>query len=170
LYFIMPILIVVEQIIIEASPVHVWESLVRTEDYPFWNPYLCEAEGEIKLNNHVCFSVRPPGRRRLRFNFKIEHLAAQKDLRLIYHPYVTGLLDRDWNMHLEAIGPHRTRFTQRVLFRGRLVPHYELKLQPATRAGLQEMNAALKQRAEHRRRSLPETMSVSFLKSAISSG
>lgn len=146
---------IVESVLIESSPAHVWEILVRPDRYREWNEFLVDAQGQFSPGGSIRVTVRPPGGRPHRFRFHVERLVPREDIRLSYIPYVSGLLDRDWDLHLEALGANRTRFTQHLLFRGRLVPLYGARLERASRAGLRAMNAALKARAEARPKKSP---------------
>lgn len=146
----LPILLINERVVIDAMAPEVWKALTDLPNYPHWNPFLPHAHGEVCAGGHIRFTMRPPHRRALRFNFKVTRVVPDQDLRLEYIPYVSGYLDREWDILVQPIGRTQTAVIQRMLFRGRLVPHYQPRLEPAVREGLRAMNNGLKDWVERR--------------------
>ena len=146
----LPILLINERVVIDAMAPEVWKVLTDLPDYPHWNPFLPHAQGEVRTGAHIRFTMRPPHRRALRFNFKVTRVVPDQDLRMEYIPFTRGYLDREWDILVQSIGRTQTAVTQRMLFRGRFVPHYQSRLEPAVREGLQAMNRGLKEWVERR--------------------
>jgi hypothetical protein len=71
----------------------------------------------------------------------------EKGFRWLGHLGVPGIFDGEHTHTLEPMGPGRTRYVQSERFRGVLVPFVGAMLKDTTR-GFEEMNRALKARAE----------------------
>lgn len=61
---------------------------------------------------------------------------------------IPGLLDAEHYFQIEPLGPSQVRFVQGERFSGLLVPLAKRSLERGARAGFEEMNAAMKLRAE----------------------
>lgn len=73
---------------------------------------------------------------------------AGEELRWLGHLIIPGLFDGEHAFQIERLGDHQSKFIQRERFRGLLVPLLWRSIEPGTRRGFEEMNAALKRRAE----------------------
>jgi hypothetical protein len=71
------------------------------------------------------------------------------ELRWLGHLGVRGLFDGEHCFRIDSIGAKRTRFVQEERFTGLLAPLVLRFIQRQTQQGFQEMNQALKSRAEH---------------------
>ena len=83
-------------------------------------------------------------------NFRPKVLKAEpnRELRWLGHLVVPGLFDGEHIFVIEPLGPDRVRFIQREIFTGLLVPLFARGLDADTQRGFEEMNKALKVRAE----------------------
>ena len=59
-----------------------------------------------------------------------------------------GIFDGEHIFSIEPLGTNQARFVQREIFTGLLVPLFTRELDTNTRRGFEEMNQALKARAE----------------------
>jgi hypothetical protein len=84
------------------------------------------------------------------FRPKVLNAEANRELRWLGHLLVRGLFDGEHSFTLVPLGETRVRFVQREVFRGLLVPLFSGGLNRDTRRGFEEMNRALKERAEER--------------------
>ena len=66
----------------------------------------------------------------------------------VWYLLMPGLFDGEHSLEIQPLGENRTRFVQRETFRGLLVPLSARGLLENTRRGFEEMNRALKERAE----------------------
>ena len=82
------------------------------------------------------------------FRPKILNAEPNRELRWLGHLFVPGLFDGEHSFTIEPLGHARVRFVQREIFRGLLVPLFSRGLDRDTRRGFEEMNRALKERAE----------------------
>jgi hypothetical protein len=71
-----------------------------------------------------------------------------RELRWLGRLLVPGLFDGEHIFIIELLGAERVRFIQREIFTGMLVPFLTGALDRDTRHGFEEMNQALKDRAE----------------------
>jgi hypothetical protein len=71
-----------------------------------------------------------------------------RELRLMAPLIRPGLFDREHIIRIEAVEPGRVRFGQRVVYGGLLVPLFALSVQRMIRRGFEQMNRAIKARAE----------------------
>lgn len=71
-----------------------------------------------------------------------------RELRWLGHLLIPGLFDGEHIFTIEPLGANRVRFVQREIFTGLLVPLLASGLDTDTRRGFEEMNQALKVRAE----------------------
>ncbi len=71
-----------------------------------------------------------------------------RELRWLGRLFMPGLFDGEHSFSIEPLGEGRVRFDQRERFRGVLVPLLSKMLDSDMRSGFEEMNRALKLRAE----------------------
>jgi hypothetical protein len=71
-----------------------------------------------------------------------------QELRWLGHLWFSGLFDGEHSFSIEPLGEGWVRFIQRERFGGLLVPFHSKMLDRDTRRGFEEMNRALKVRAE----------------------
>ena len=71
-----------------------------------------------------------------------------RELRWLGHLWLPGLFDGEHSFSIELLGEGRVRFIQRERFKGLLVPFLSKMLDWDTQRGFNEMNWALKLRAE----------------------
>ena len=130
-----------------AAPIpKVWAILVDFPRYPEWNPYIRSIEGEPRpgARLHVC--VVPAQHRERRYSPVVVKAAEGEELGWKGR-YWHRLMLVEHSFRLEHDGPG-TRFRQDASFSGFLVRFVGDEQRAAFRGGLEEMNAALKRRAE----------------------
>ncbi|MEA2131661.1 MAG: hypothetical protein QOJ85_4552 [Solirubrobacteraceae bacterium] len=93
--------------------------------------------------------IAPPGGRTMTFKPTVLSAEAGRELRWLGRFLVPGLFDGEHSFRLEELAGGRTRLTQAERFRGLLVGPLSGTLEK-TRLGFEQMNRALKQRAEAR--------------------
>jgi hypothetical protein len=132
---------------IDASPVAVWAALTDTSAYAEWNPFMSKLEGELTAGAKLEVRIGPPGARPMSFKPTVLAAEPERELRWIGHFIVPGLIDGEHSLLLEPLPGGRTRFTQMECFTGLLVRPLQSML-GKTQLGFEQMNAALKARAE----------------------
>ncbi len=134
---------------ISAPPAEVWKILTTFPALPEWNPFMRSAEGEKVVGERLKIYLKPP--KGLGMTIKPTVLKADEDseFRWLGHLGVSGLFDGEHYFTIEALDGGKVRFTQGEIFTGLLVPLMGLLgVFKNTILGFEEMNSALKQRAE----------------------
>ncbi len=136
------------EIEIAASPERVWQILVDFSQFPAWNPFIKKAEGEIKEGNRLKVHLAPPGGTGMTFDPVVKRVILHREFCWLGHLIIPGLFDGEHIFEILPTDNGEVRFVQRETFRGILVPLFWKSLETSTKQGFQDMNAALKQRAE----------------------
>ena len=132
-----------------ATPARrVWEILTDFAGFPKWNPFIRRARGNLVEGERLEVMMQPSGARGMTFSPTVLTVEADRELRWIGHLFVPGLFDGEHIFTIEPLGTGRVRFTQREIFTGLFVPLLALMLDTDTQRGFDEMNKALKARAE----------------------
>jgi hypothetical protein len=117
------------------------------ERYPEWNPFIRRISGEPRSGERLTVRIEPPESRGMTFRPRVLPMPRGEELGWIGHLLVPGLFDGEHHLEVEALDAGRSRFTQREVFRGLLVPLTGRSLRN-TEKGFEAMNRALKARAE----------------------
>lgn len=134
------------QIRIAASPVDVWQVLTDFGRYPEWNPFIRAIEGQAEAGARLRVEIDAAGKRHV-FQPRVLQATQARCLRWLGRIGFPGLFDGEHGFFLEAEGAG-TLLRQTESFQGFLVPLLWRDVGPATQAGFEAMNAALKARAE----------------------
>jgi hypothetical protein len=137
------------EIEINASAEKVWQLLTDFDAYPQWNPFIRSINGKPESNTKLQIFVQPSGSRGMKFNPTILKAEPQKELRWLGSLFVRGLFEGEHIFNIEALAEDKVKFMQRERFSGLLVPLFWRSLDTDTRRGFNEMNVALKERAEN---------------------
>ena len=136
------------EIDIQASAGWVWHILTDFAAYPTWNPFVRRISGEATQGARLEVYLQPSGARGVTLHPTVLRAEAGRELRWLGHFGVAGLFDGEHIFAMEPLGSERVHFVQQEFFRGLLVPFLAHSLDKDTRRGLEEMNQALKIRAE----------------------
>jgi hypothetical protein len=136
------------EIEIESTTERVWELLIDFARFPHWNPFIRRASGEIKAGAQLEVYLQPSGAAGMTFRPTILKVETNRELRWLGRLMIPGLFDGEHIFTIEPLGTNRVRFVQREIFTGVLVPLFARGLSTDTRRGFEEMNQALKARAE----------------------
>ena len=134
------------EIEIDASPERVWGVLTDFGSYPEWNPFIRRIGGEPVVGRRLEVRIEPPEGRGLTFKPSVRNVEPNRELAWLGHLLLPGIFDGEHHLELEP-RDGGTLFVQREEFRGILVPLFGGGLEK-TRRGFEQMNAALKRRAE----------------------
>ena len=132
---------------IDAPPERVWEVLTDFHHYPEWNGFLRWIRGRPALGENLTMYIAS-GRQRMRFKTRVLAAEPGRELRWIGHFLVPGLFDGDHKFMMEPLGDGGTRFTQDEEFHGILIPLLARTLRTDAKRSFEQMNEALKARAE----------------------
>jgi hypothetical protein len=136
------------EIEIQASDEQTWQILTDFASFPQWNPFIRLAVGEPRMGTKLKVHLQPSGARGMTFRPKVLKAEPKHELRWLGHLLIPGLFDGEHIFTIESLAEDRVRFVQREIFKGILVPLFARGLDKDTRRGFEEMNRALKGRAE----------------------
>jgi hypothetical protein len=136
------------EIEINAPAEKVWQVLTDFAAYPEWNPFVRRGEGEISVGARLHIYIQPSGGKGMSFRPTVLVADPNREFRWLGHLWLPGLFDGEHSFVIKPLGDGRVRFVQREQFGGLLVPLLWKMLDRDTRRGFEEMNRALKLRAE----------------------
>ena len=136
------------QIEIEAPAERVWQVLTDFAAYPEWNPFIRRVSGRPQVDEQLVVRMRPSGTKGMTFRPTVMKVEPNRQLRWLGHLLMPGLFDGEHIFEIEELDEDRVLFTQREIFRGLLVPLLARSLDRETQRGFEEMNRALRERAE----------------------
>jgi hypothetical protein len=136
------------EIEIDAPAKRVWGALTDFASYPQWNPFIRHIRGRLAPGERLQARLEPPGGRAMTFKPKVLTAEPNRELRWLGHLLAPGVFDGEHSFTIEPLEENRVRFVQRETFKGQLVPLFARSLETNTQRGFEEMNHALKGRAE----------------------
>lgn len=136
------------EIDIHASDERVWQLLTDFANFPQWNPFIRRVSGEAKTGARLEVYLQPSGARGTTFRPRVLKVEPKRELRWLGHLVIPGLFDGEHIFTIEPLEANGVHFVQCELFTGLLVPLLAHGLDTDTRRGFDEMNQALKVRAE----------------------
>src|SRR5215207_3059356 len=104
--------------------------------------------GQPEVEEQLVVRMRPSGTRGLTFRPTLMKAEPNHQLRWLGHLLVPGLFDGEHIFEIEELDRDRVLFIQREVFKGLLVSLLARSLDRDTQRGFEEMNRALRERAE----------------------
>jgi hypothetical protein len=141
---------------INASEERVWEILTDFASYPQWNPFIRRISGDLEVGERLEVRLEPPDSRGITLRPTVLSAEPNRQLRWVGHLLVPGLFDGEHSLATEPLEQNRVRFVQHEVFKGVLVRLLARSLDTNTLRGFEEMNEALKERAE----AIPESIAL----------
>ena len=135
------------EIEIQASPERVWQILVDLAKYPEWNPLILRAIGRANLGEAVDITVGSASKEMI-LHCTVVKAEPNRELCWKYHVILPGLFRGEHSFIIEPTGANQVRFVDREVFNGLLVPLQAKDIDTNSRRGFEEMDRALKARAE----------------------
>jgi hypothetical protein len=135
------------EIEIAAPATRVWDVITNKEDYPQWNPFIRAMTGTLQVGQRLEVRIQPPGGKAMTFRPTVRSLVPERELTWLGHLVIPGIFDGEHRFFIQPLGEDAVRFRQEEIFRGVLVPLSKSLLARTVR-GFDEMNRALKERAE----------------------
>ncbi len=136
------------EVIIKASPKKVWSCFSDFKHYADWNPFIRSIEGSVNAGNIVTIKLTPPDAKPMIFKPRVLTVDPNRELRWVGHFIVPGLFDGEHIFEFIDNNDGTTRFIQREIFTGILVPFLKNMLDDNTRRGFELMNQKLKEKCE----------------------
>lgn len=128
---------------IRASKQKIWDILMDFEKYPEWNPFIKKLIGNVQVGNRIEVKLQ-----NMTFKPTVLILDKQKEFKWLGHFCFKGLFDGEHRFLLTDNGEGTVLFEQSEQFSGLLVPLFASSLDKDTQSGFEQMNEALKKRAE----------------------
>jgi hypothetical protein len=136
------------QIDIKASKEKVWSILTDFPAYPHWNPFIRWIIGLPSEGAKLDIHIQPPDQKGITLHPKVLSAVPGQELKWLGHLFVPGIFDGEHHFLIhEMMTADRVRFVQEEIFKGVLIP-FTGKMLDSTRQGFEQMNQALKKRAE----------------------
>ena len=136
------------EVTINAPAERVWELLTDFGSFPDWNPFMQRASGELAVGDKLVIYLKPPGGMGMSFKPIVTKVDPNREFRWLGHFVMRGIFDGEHVFEIEPIGDASCRFVQHEEFRGILVLPMLAMIGKSTERGFNEMNQALKARAE----------------------
>ena len=136
------------EIEIDASAERVWGVLTDFASYPQWNPFIRRIGGKLEVGERLEVRLQPPDSRSITLRPKVLRAEPNRLMRWVGHLFVPGLFDGEHSLAVHPLGEGRVRFVQHEAFKGVFVRPLARSLDTNTLRGFEEMNGALKERAE----------------------
>jgi len=136
------------EIDIAAPAERVWAILTGFDEFSLWNPFMRRASGKIRVGEWLDITLQPSGTRGMRIKPQLLIVDPNRELRWIGRLILPGIFDGEHSFTIEPVDPQTVRLVQKEEFSGFLVPLGAKGLDGDTRRGFEEMNRALKTRAE----------------------
>jgi hypothetical protein len=137
----------VTEIEIQAAPEKVWQILTGLDQWLVWNPFIHPAIGKAQVGEKVDITVRS-GSREMTLHCTVVKAEPNRELCWKYHVILPGLFRGEHSFTIEPMGANKVRFIDREIFNGLLVPLQAKDIDANSRHGFEEMDKALKSRAE----------------------
>ncbi len=137
------------EIEIEASAERVWAVLSDFASYPQWNPFIKSVVGAAQQGTRLRILLQPSGGRAMRFSPIVLAAEPKRELCWLGRLVMQGVFDGEHRFLIEPLSEGKVRFQQSERFSGLLVGPLRASLDRDTRRGFEEMNRALKARAEN---------------------
>jgi hypothetical protein len=136
------------EIDIAATPDRVWSILTDFSAYPDWNPFIRSIRGVPEQGARLVVQMQPGGAKAMTFRPTVLIATRAHELCWLGHLLIPGLFDGEHRFTIKPIPDGKVRFRQSELFRGILVSMFRTRLDRDIKRDFEEMNRALKARAE----------------------
>lgn len=135
-------------ITINAANSKVWNILTDFAAYPSWNPFIVSIKGNPATGDRIEAVLCPPGSGGMKMRPTILQYIPDTELRWLGSLGIPYIFDGEHTFRLQDNGNGTTTLHHYERFRGILVPFLSKMLNINTRQGFEQMNRALKNRAE----------------------
>lgn len=127
----------------------VWKILTDFASYEQWNPFINKIIGQPREGSKIEIYIETPAGKNRKYSPTITKVEVGRELRWFGRSSLPGFLDGEHIFSIEELQPERVRFTQREIFDGLLTRFFAKSLDTDVKQGFEDMNSALKKRAEH---------------------
>jgi hypothetical protein len=136
------------EIDIQAKPDAVWNVLADLSSYPQWNPMVREASGEVRTGKRLHLRYQPEGQKSRLFKPLLLAVLPGRELRWQGQPGIRYLFESEHIYLLKETINGETHLDHDMVFWGLLIPPVGNFLDKTVRGPFNDLNRALKLRAE----------------------
>lgn len=136
------------EIEINSYPESVWRILIDFAAYDQWNPFINKIIGAPTEGSKIDLYIETRSGKNRKYSPRITRVEEGRELRWFGKSSLPGFLNAEHIFIIEELQPERVRFIQRELFDGLLTRVFGKGVDTDIRQGFQDMNDALKKRAE----------------------
>ena len=136
------------EIEINSYPESVWKILTDFATYDQWNPFINKIIGLPTEGTKIDIYIETPSGKNRKYSPRITRVEEGRELRWSGKSSLPGFLNAEHIFTIEELQPERVRFIQREEFYGLLTRLFGKGVDIDVRQGFQDMNDALKKRAE----------------------
>jgi hypothetical protein len=138
------------EIEINVGADRVWEVLTDFVSYPEWNPFIRFIQGIPEKDTRLEVRIQASGTKGMIFRPSVLVADAGQELRWLGRLLMPGIFDGEHRFVIRPLTDGKVLFRHSELFSGMLVPLFRDSLDRDIKRGFDEMNSALKARAEAR--------------------
>lgn len=136
------------EIEINSNPESVWKILTDFATYDQWNPFINQIIGLPTEGSKIDIYIETPSGKNRKYSPRITKVEEGRELRWFGKSSLPGFLNAEHIFTIEELQPESVRFIQREVFDGLLTRLFGKGLDTDVTQGFQDMNDALKKRAE----------------------
>lgn len=136
------------EIEINSYPESVWKILTDFATYDQWNPFINKIIGLPTEGSKIDIYIETPSGKNRKYSPRITKVEEGRELRWFGKSSLPGFLNAEHIFTIEELQPESVRFIQREVFHGLLTRLFGKGLDTDVMQGFQDMNDALKKRAE----------------------
>jgi hypothetical protein len=136
------------EIEINSYPESVWRILIDFGTYDQWNPFIKKIIGLPTERSKIEIYIETPSGKKRKYSPRITRVQEGRELRWFGKSSLPGFLNAEHIFTIDELQPECVRFVQREVFDGLLTRVFGKGLDTDIRQGFQDMNNALKRRAE----------------------
>ena len=136
------------EIEINSYPESVWKILTDFATYDQWNPFINQIIGLPTEGSKIDIYIETPSGKNRKYSPRITKVEEGRELRWFGKSSLPGFLNAEHIFTIEELHPESVRFIQREVFDGLLTRLFGKGLDKDVMQGFQDMNEALKKRAE----------------------
>lgn len=133
--------------VIDAPAFVVWDIIADFPRYPEWNPFILKIQGVLEVNSKLEMELMLANDEVVHGEFAVT--GAEKEREIAWSGKNGGnLLGVEHRLAIQPLAHNRVTFLQTAKFGGDIISLVASKLHPLLAKQLENMNIALKQRAE----------------------
>ena len=136
------------EIEINSYPESVWNILIDFATYEQWNPFINKIVGAPTEGSKIDIYIETPSGKNRKYSPRITRVEEGRELRWFGKSSLPGFLNAEHIFTIEELQPERVRFIQREVFNGLLTRVFGKGVDTDIKQGFEDMNDALKKRAE----------------------